>query len=178
MNKKRLTVVVCIAFLVSSIIYVLAFAQQKRGGRVALGGQQANSVPQKQNVGIPEHIFYGQVFTLLLALKNTADYQSKAGLNDEQANLLEQIAKDCQHDVALQDAEANKIIDQFRNQMAKRKPGVVLQTPLELEDLQRERNAIILRYRDSLKTALGEEAFARFDDAARKMITVEVRNVQ
>src|SRR5438128_1539281 len=100
MNKKQISKIICIAVLASSMACVLAFAQKKRGGRIPLGGQQANSVPQKQNVEIPEHIFYGQVFTLLLALKNTAEYQSKAGLNDEQANLLEQIAKDCQHDVA------------------------------------------------------------------------------
>ena len=110
-----------------------------------------------------------------MSLQNAAEYESKAGLSKEQAAILEQIAKDCEREVALQDAKANKVIEESRTELEKRKPGSPIETPPQLKQLQFERDQIILRHRDLLKAQLGPETFARVMQVARELIKIELR---
>jgi len=179
MTNRRTLMLTAIGFLLSSI-GVFAFAQQKRGAEPLKADpdvRRTNS-SQRPRAEIAEHIFYGQFFSFLVSLQNAVEYESKAGLSKEQTAILEQIAKDCEREVALQDAKANKVIEAFRTELEKRKPGSPIEMPPQLKQLQAERDQIILRHRDLLKAELGPEAFARVTEVARDLIKIEVRSVQ
>ncbi len=147
MNKNRKMLCICVLALVAG---TFAFGKQFRSLIIAQSGQDEGTQP-KISKAVPEHIVYGQMFNLLVALDNAADYQHQAGLSDEQAAALKEIAIDCQREVEQQDAKARKIINAFRDKLAKikPKPGASLPPPpVELAAMQEERNAIILRARD------------------------------
>ena len=145
---------------------------------VTNGNVQRTSSPPRPSTAMPDHIFYDQFFRLLLSLQNTAEYQTKARLSDEETVILEQIAKDCEREIALQDAKASNVIAAFRAELEKRKSGSPGDMPSQLNQLQADRDQIILRYRDRLKTELGPETFARLTDVARELIKIEMRSVQ
>jgi len=181
-NRRTLLLAATGFLLVSFLVCVFAFAQpqQKRGAEPVKPDSDippANS-PQRQSTAIPEHIFYGQFFSFLVALQNTEEYESKAGLSKEQGAILEQIAKDCEGKVALQDAKASKVMEASRAEMEKRNPGSPIETPPQLKQLQAERDQIILQHRDLLKAQLGPEAFARVTEVARELIKIELRSIQ
>lgn len=130
----------------------------------------------------PEHIIYRQFFRHLMALRERADeveaqgrsgkalrshYKDKVGLDDRQSRLLEEIAADCDREVAVLDARAKQIIEDAHARL----PGGVVPAgqrvpppPPELKQMQRERESIIMRARHKLRTALGEEGFRQVDD--------------
>jgi hypothetical protein len=131
----------------------------------------------QQATTIPDHVFYGEVFSLLVALDNTTDYQKLAKLTDDEVSIVTEIAKDCQRDIVAQDAKAQIVITAFRERLKEldlqqRDPKKMLPLPAELTQLQEGRNAIVLHHRDRLRKALGDEAFRRFTEAARKIVTI------
>jgi hypothetical protein len=83
--------------------------------------------------------------------------QREVALSDEQMRILVEIAGECQRQVAEMDARAKAIIDAARAQSLGGPPP-------ELAELQQERNSTILKAREKLQTALGEEAFQRLDN--------------
>jgi hypothetical protein len=179
MTNRRTLMLTTIGLLLS-FIGVFAFAQQKPGAeplKTDPDVRRTNS-SQRRSAEIPEHIFYGQFFSFLVSLQNIAEYESKAGLSKEQAAILEQIAKDCEREVALQDAKANKVMAESRTELEKRKPGSPIETPPQLKQLQAERDQIILRHRDLLKAQLGPATFARVTEVARELIKIELRSLQ
>jgi len=179
MTKKRMLTLTAIGLLLS-FIGAFAFAQQKRGAEPLKPDSdiRRTNPSRRPSAEIPEHIFYGQFFSFLVSLQNAAEYESKAGLTKEQTAILEQIAKDCEREVALQDAKANKVIEESRAEVEKRKPAPPIETPPQLKQLQAERDQIILRHRDLLKEQLGPEAFARVMEVARELIKIELRSIQ
>lgn len=125
--------------------------------------------------GISEHLFYEQVFTLLHALGNVRDYKEQAKLTDKDSRALERITNECLRQVEEQDARARVIIANFRARAEKLKPGETLPPPPpELKDLQDKRDAIILRHREKLRAAFGDDKFAKFDEAARRNIHIGI----
>nr|AUN36070.1 hypothetical protein [uncultured bacterium] len=180
MISRRTLIFTAMGLSVSLLVCVFAFAQQKRGAEplkteIDVGTPNLSHRPSED---IPEHIFYGQFFSLLVSLQNTAEYESRAGLSKEQAAILEQIGKDCDREITLQDAKASKVIAAFRTELKKRKSGSPIEMPPQLEQLQAERDQIILHYRDLLKAELGPETFTRLTDVARELIKIEVRSIQ
>lgn len=155
-----------------------------------------NRPPQQQVQEVPEHVPYIFLFHQLASLKQQADeadrqgkndsslrslFKNQAALNDEQASALDTIAFDCVREVAQQDAKAKVIIDAFKA----RHPGGKLQRgetlpppPAELTAMQEERNAIILRARDRLHTALGEQEFNRFEEFVKQHVVPNVKTVR
>jgi hypothetical protein len=92
--------------------------------------------------------------------------------------LLDQVTFECEEELAQQDAKAQAVIDNFRKHfpVGPLPEGVTLPPPPpELTVMQEERNAIILRARDRLRTAYGDQAFAKFDAFVK---TLGVSNVQ
>ena len=92
--------------------------------------------------------------------------------------MLEQIASECEQEVAQMDARAKVILDAFRA----RYPGgrvpqgeTVPAPPPELQVMQKERDAIVLRARDRLCAALGEAEFGRFDTFVQKNVVPEIQ---
>ncbi len=137
---------------------------------------------------VPERVVYWHVFHDVAQLNRMADNAARegkdrsslrtlvarrAGLNDD-AQALKRIALQCESDVAAVDAKAQVIILRFRAQFPY---GIVTQgmplppPPPELRDLQRQRDSIILAARDSLRAALGEEAFLKLDSFMKRQVS-------
>jgi LAS superfamily LD-carboxypeptidase LdcB len=100
-------------------------------------------------------------------------FLKQAELSDEQARSLNEIAADCEREVAALDAKAKAIIDARRalytaGALPKSQP---LPPSPELQALQRERNAAILRARDRLRSSLDEQAWARLEVFVNSRIT-------
>lgn len=179
-SRRMLILLTGVCLLTSLLVCAFAFAQQKRGAeplKTDPDVRRANS-SQRPSAEIPEHILYGQFFSFFVSLQNAAEYESKARLSKEQTTILEEIAKDCEREVALQDAKASKVIADSRAELEKRQPGSPIETPPQLRELQAERDQIILRHRDLLKAKLGPETFARVAEVAREFIKIELRSIQ
>lgn len=125
---------------------------------------------------IPEHVFYDQMFSSILALKNAEDYREQAALEDAEVHALTRIADECARALALQDAKAIVIIKAFRSRMKTLKPSDALPPPPpELAALQKKRDAIVLQHRDLLQSTLGEAKFTRVKSAAQRIIHIELK---
>jgi hypothetical protein len=130
----------------------------------------------------PEHVVYRQFFHHLVALKQRAEeaeshgksgtalrehYKAKIGLKDKDADLLDQIAAECDRETAKVDAKAQKIIDGIRRRFPNGKmasPEELPPPPPELKALQLKRDMIVMRARHRLVTELGAQGFQQIDD--------------
>jgi hypothetical protein len=131
---------------------------------------------------VPEYVVYNFLFRGITTYKKRAEekghpqarnrsFQKEAGLTDDQYGKLDEIAAATLQEVDRQDARAKEIISAFRA----RYPGGVVprgeklpEPPPELLAMQEERNAMLLRGRDRLRAALGEQMFAHFHEFALK----------
>jgi hypothetical protein len=176
MSKKyRLIVFI----LVSLAVGALALNRSVDSARPT---QQSDATPAEAGYVVPEHVVYRHLFHHAHVMNQEAQkaelrgnvqaasslrsfYKHEAELNDEQARIFDQVAAECEREVNEQDRRAQIIIKKFRAQFpGGRVPdGEPLPPPSpELAQMQTERNAIILRARDRLHEALGEEEFSRF----------------
>lgn len=151
------------------------------------------SMQSARQVDIPEHAIYGRLFHQAVFLHNKAieiERQGKpgqalrsilmkeVGLNQQQSDLLTEIALSCQQELRQQDERAQKIVRAFRARYPNREvpPGQKLPPPpQELMVMQRERNNIILRARDSLRQGIGDQAFKKLDEATKSRALVSMQ---
>lgn len=199
MNRKFLATF-CVAVAVSGMLALNMYPPIKGQATTKTqptgGGTPppVSATPRLSNV--PDYVIYRQVFHHLMALKDHAAaiehqggdgralrsyYQDKAGLKGDQATALDQIAADCERDVAKLDAQAQKIIDASR---ARYKDGKVPAgqklppPPPELHKLQEERITAIMTARDRLRTALGAQGFQQFDDFVKLDVAPRINPAQ
>ena len=131
--------------------------------------QSAVSTAPQQRTGLPEHVRYYFLFRHLSVIKETpaaAGFQAKAGLNSGQLQALTSIAINNERELKRLDEKAEAIIAAFHEQYPPgRLPhGIVPPAPPnEINVLQQQREATILRYREQLRRMFGESEFARFD---------------
>jgi hypothetical protein len=145
-----------------------------------VSGQAPQAVP------VPDWFVYRHAFRDVVMFKNRADAAEKQGtdrsnlrrlvaqkgsLNDEQGEVLERIAIQCEKDVATQDAKAKVLIKAYQAQF----PNNIINNslpvpapPSQLDDLWQQRIEMILAARDQLRNALGDQAFFKFDAALKK----------
>jgi hypothetical protein len=167
-------------------------------GAVALNGR-ASHPPQpqpspQQSRRIPDHVTYRMLLHNVYLFNQKAEanelqgkresagafrraFQHEAELSDEQARMLNEIAADCEREVREQDAKARVIIDARRAAYpGGRIPpgGKPLPPSPELEAMQQERNAIILRARDRLRQALGEQEWGRFQEFIHQRVASNI----
>ncbi len=167
MNKRFMAIGLCV---LAAIACVSVFTLQPRTASVA----QGQALPETQRV--PDHVIYGFSFrkvTLMQSRFAQTPYfplQREANLTQEQARVLSEIASACMQEVQQKDERARVISGAFRAQF----PGGIVPSgvtlpppPPQLRVVWEERNASILRARDRLRAAFGEQAFARFDNYAR-----------
>jgi len=142
--------------------------------------QKRNSATSAVSGAIPDHIYYGQIFSLLVKVGNKGDYQRDAHLTDEQTASLLRLAEDCEAETKALDLKAQVIIQEFRKQIdeSKIKKDKPLPIPAGLNELQNERDAAVLRHRDQLRNVLGEEAFGRFKEASRAIVRIDLTSAQ
>lgn len=177
MTPKRLRGLLILSVLALSI---LAFGKvQVKENVSSLTSHE--SLPSQPSA-IPDHVVYGLLFKRVSRLSEKTQelrsqgripqqeyhpMQKEASLNEAQARTLEAIASACQKEVALQDERARGIIGAFRDRFpgGKIPQGAVLPPPPpELFAMSKERDAIILRARDQLRTSFGESSFDHFDN--------------
>ena len=144
----------------------------------------------------PEHIVYRQFFRHLLALKERATelerqgkngnglrshYKDKIKLKDKDARALDQIASDCEREIAQIDARAKAIIQSARARFPNGKlpPGQQLPPPPpELKRMQLQRNVLIMQARERLRTAIGRDEFQKINDYIKLNFAPNVQPAQ
>jgi hypothetical protein len=157
-------------------------AKQKQPDRTtpipATGGTKQSPHPSQA----PEHVIYREFFHHFVALKQRAaeeegkgksgkalreHYKKQIGLKDKDADLLDQIADECERETAKVDAKAQKIIDAARKKIPNGKvpsSDELPPPPPELKKLQLKRDMIVMRARHRLVTEMGVEGFQQIDD--------------
>ncbi|HKP36365.1 MAG TPA: hypothetical protein VJT71_05865 [Pyrinomonadaceae bacterium] len=173
-HLKRITVLTFIALAASA----LAIRSHTANQNVVSPG---SALPIPNNGKVPDEVVYDFLFRKVVRFREkTSSVQAltqiqqrkyfpikaEAGLNEAQATTLEAVAFACQQEVARQDQKAMVIIKDFQALFPEgRVPkGGHPPLPPELKTLWEERKAMILRARDQLRGAFGEESFAKFDD--------------
>jgi hypothetical protein len=129
-----------------------------------------NTTPKaRQRAKLPDHVQYYFLFRHLSAIKETsaaAGFQAKAGLNSGQLQALTSIAANNERELKMLDERAKIIIDNFHAQYppGRLPSGVVPPAlPQEINVLQQQREATILRFREQIGRMFGESEFTRFD---------------
>jgi len=117
---------------------------------------------------IPDEVKFQFLFEHLANIKNKPgplrNYQPKTGLTDGAYAQLVQLAVEHQQEAAVIEQQAKVIIDNVHAQYPRRLPPGMAPPPppQELLDLDKQRDALSLRYRDKLRTLIGDEAYNRF----------------
>lgn len=148
--------------------------------------------PPLSGPNLPDYFLYHRAFHRVVVLMQMADaaqqsgrdrsnlrqlVRLRAGLSEAEGAILETVALQCESDVAAQDAKAKAIIDQFHAQSSRLvNPSFPPQAPPQLDALWQDRNNIVLRARDSLRSQLGEESFSIFDQFVREATSASVTN--
>lgn len=170
MHKKHLVAAVCVTLF---LVLALTLSRQAATERAQVSGRRP-ATPG----GLPEHVAYEFLFRRSVFFRGRAASAGKpqsldptlgreAGLRDEHIGVLDEIAAACLQEVKAQDEKARVLINSYRARYPARTlpQGQSLPPPPpELEAMQRERDAILLRGRDHLREALGESGFTRFSE--------------
>jgi len=197
-NAKTFTVICSLALVIGGLGWKSFSPTQGKTG--APQRPSHNTVPttagtkQSPNPSqAPEHVVYRQFFHHLAALKQRAadaeshgksgtalreHYKAKIGLKDKDADLLDQIAAECDRETAKVDAKAQNIIDGIRRRFPNGKmesPEELPPPPLELKTLQLKRDMIVMRARHRLVTELGAQGFQQIDDFIKLNFSREVQ---
>lgn len=183
--KKRYGMI----FFCGVVLATSAFIFIRQTKSDELSQPRGASVPKTATAS--EDVYYSHVFHHIAFLnKKAADeegqgrdgsalrtlYQRQVDLSDAQSRALDEIALNCVRTVARQDERAKRIIDQFRARYPGGRVPAAEQLsppPPELQAMQEERNLIILRARDRLRLAFGEQVFSHFDGFVKKTVMID-----
>lgn len=180
MGKKRVVIFPCVAALLVGAFTVVL----NSSGKAVRQNLPPHVPPSRQSTEVPDHAVYNFLFHNVVRLREKTrelqaqgragqkpyfPLQREARLTEGQATALEAIAFACRQQVTQQDEKAKAIIIAFQSRFpGGRVPeGGSPPPPPELKVMWEERNAVILRARDRLRAAFGEEEFARFDNYAK-----------
>lgn len=161
-----------------ALVFISAMVAITAVNRSQAKYSQTLSVTKSEKAAIPDHIFYGETLSLLAKLKNVEDYQEKAGLTDEEAQRLLYIAEQCANEIAQTDAAAQKVIANAKLELNTTDPRQPPRPPQILSELQKQRDAIVLKYRDLLHAELGDSKFGQFREAAKSIVNITISPVQ
>lgn len=199
MKNKKTLAIVCLIAIGLGVAAFNSFwpngsrtvARQRSTTPTSSGGTKESPHPSQA----PEHVIYRQFFRHVVALKQRAadneshgkngkalrdHYKTKIGLKDKDAELLDQIAEECERETAKIDAKAQKIIDGVRRQFPNGNVPSTEQLPApppELKKLQLKRDMIVMRARHRLVTQLGSDGFRQIDGFIKINFAPEVQPV-
>ncbi len=169
MTKKLIIFVVGVVLLG---VAALVFSSQLNSNVRTLA---QNNPPE-----VPDQIVYRHLFRHAAAFKAKADglerqgkeakhlrrfFKHKANLSDYEAQALDRIASQCATEIKAVDERAKPIIEAYKAQYPNGQvPHGQLPAPppAVLREMTRERNELVLRKRDELRAAFGEERFKHF----------------
>lgn len=122
-----------------------------------------------------ESVLYEHFFKRMVATQDPTKVGTQTGLDHEDMSILQALAQQCLTEIAKVDEKAKPIIAAFRAKAEKAKRIEDLPAPpAVLAGLQRERNAVGLRYRDMLRSKLGDPKFSRINEFAKEIVKIEV----
>jgi hypothetical protein len=187
MNIQRL-----LAVLITIALTISVFAFTRAARPLAQSSPQAS--PQSAQPEVPDQVVYRHLFRYVGKLKKQAEeleahgkdatsyrthFKRAANLSEYYARTLDDIARQYLTEVQVVDARARQLIESYRAQYPN---GRVPQgqtpapPPSELKELREQRDAITLRYRDSLRSTFGEVEFSNFDNQfVKKRIVPNIR---
>jgi hypothetical protein len=181
MSKKRMPLLFGgLALAVCTLLLARQPVATPRPPQPAQGQAAVQQVPD-----VPDEVAYRHLFHHVVSFKKKAAefrragkdgrsletyFMRKAGLDERQNESLAEIASEYEVEVSFLDARAKVIIDAYDAQY----PGgrvpqgqTPKRPPAELRAMSEERDRMVLRYRDRLRAAFGEEGFARFHAFAK-----------
>lgn len=167
------------ALIILGVLFAISRTSSSREPVHSHSSAQSVGVPRERTV--EDSMVYGFLFHRVARLKEKTKelqmqrrisqkpyfaLQKDASLTDDQAMALDAIAESCQQQVRVQDQKAQKIISAFQDNFpgGKVPAGGSPPPPPELKAMWAERNAMILRCRDQLRSVLGSEAFLKLDN--------------
>lgn len=202
MKKAKTLTLLCLIGLMIGGIAFKSFSPTR--GQTPVKQRPVGTTPVSTTMGTkespnasqaPEHVVYRQFFRHLVALKERAaemeshgksgkafreHYKTKMGLKDKDADLLGQIADECDRETAKIDAKAQKIIDAVHRRFPNGKVASVEQLPPpppELKKLQLKRDMIVMRARHRLAQELGGQGFQQIDEFIKLNFARDVQPV-
>jgi len=168
--KNKITI---ISVLVIALM-TLVFSSQSPLADKSFGIEQ--KVQAQSAYQIPPQILYDQMFRLVISFRKQAEIQQLTGervttltnhfkdeaqLTDRENEILQQAALEFLQQVQPLDDQAIVLIAQVREANP---DAQQIAPPQELTDLQQQRNALALSYRNLLSERLGGAAFGEFDN--------------
>jgi hypothetical protein len=142
------------------------------------------------NENVPDRIIYFILFNHLVGLKQVSEkeladgktlldyyalYKHEGNLDDAQSQFLFQTAQDCMNAIKPIDEKARVIIDNAPAEL--KSPEDRQPLPIELLELQKQKDETILHYKDVLKSFLSDGKFVEFDQLIRNKIAPQVTSV-
>jgi hypothetical protein len=165
------------------IVLTLAVVAVAFGSRTQLAYQSFGfgGIAQERTTEsrIPDYVLYDKLFRMVNSLKKKSEsgkieieradalsgyFKQRANLTGEENQILQNTALEFITEVAPIDARAGVVITEARRNLSNRVAGEERTPPAELVNLQEQRNALALSYRDRLKESLGADAFTRFEE--------------
>ena len=180
MNKKIWLVALATCILIS--VFAVHLATSKGQLAAEIQPHHSDSSPASTTaLSVPEPIVYGFLFRNVtrnkernvellakgVAKKKYFAFKRELDFTAEQSRVVTEIASECEAQVRQQDQNAHFVIAEFRANLPKTKEKQAPAPPPELKAMWEERNAIILRARDRLRAALGDDTFERLDNFAK-----------
>ena len=191
MNTRRLLAVLTTATMALAV-FSFTRVTQRAAQTSGQGSQEAS--PQSLQPEVPDQIAYRHLFRYVGKLKEEAEelegrgkdatsyrthFKRAANLSEYHAEALDNIATQYLSEVQVVDARARQVIESYRAQY----PGgkvpkgeTPAPPPSELKQLREQRDAITLRYRDSLRSTFGEDEYTNFNSKfVKKRIAQNIR---
>lgn len=152
MNKRQVVILICTVTLILGSLSLWTTMPSAAPAQMSL---------QPQRIPAPTAVVYSALFHHVADVIQQADetqrqgkdasslrsmFQEKASLSEAQARVLDTVATGCVREVAVQDARAQQISNEFRLRFppGRLPPGVKLPPPPpELSQMQEERDAIV-----------------------------------
>jgi hypothetical protein len=168
--KKKNPITITLILIVA--VTTLAFGSQLQIAKNLFGFES------QANAQLPSHILYDRFFRMTASLKRKSEtqgadnektlgtknyFKKRANIDDAQDQILQNLAHEYIRELTPIENQAKAIIAQKRREFPN---GVVPRDqppPPALVNLQEQRNALALQFRDRLKESLGAEGFDKFD---------------
>ncbi len=114
-------------------------------------------------------------------IDNHALYKSQAKLDDNQTQFLFQVAESCMLETNPIKDKINLVVKESRDNFSKNELKSINDVPLPPEELQglwKQKDEVVLKYKDILQNTFGEEKFAEFNKFATDKIAPNIeRNI-
>ncbi len=136
------------------------------------------ATPPPPEYPIPDEVLYDKLFRIVLSLKKQSEsskthdqrsmgpanyFKERANLTDQENQLLQDTAIEFLQEVSSLDAQARSIVHNARQNSVNSVVSRDQSPPAELVALQKQKDELVLHYRDHLKESLDGDGFGKID---------------